>query len=54
MSVACVTPVFGLHTRTMDVALLWGQQDETARKLGCPLQSGLGWGSLGREGDASC
>ena len=40
-SLACVTPVFGLHTRTSIVALLWGQKDEAAKKLGYPLQSGL-------------
>ena len=52
-SLACVTPVFGLHTRTRVVALLWGQKDEAAKKLGYPLQSGLGWRSQGREGSDS-
>ena len=52
-SLACVTPGFGLYTRTRVVALLWGQQDEAAEKLGYPLQSGLGWGSQGREGNDS-
>lgn len=28
--VACVTPVFGLHMWTRDLALLWGQQNKAA------------------------
>lgn len=30
ISVACVTPVFGLQIWTRDLALLWGQQDKAA------------------------